>query len=432
LVHQASAQEAVRLREIFSPDYQYRVSTRVQLTGRLSLPPEKGKPVGPLVIKGSSAIDYDERILVSRNDGEVDKTVRIYRRMDFERRVGEQLQKNALREDVRRLVVMRMRNVEVPFCPEGPLSRSEIDLVRTDVFTPALVSLLPSQPVREGERWVARAGAVQELTDLERIEEGQVECQLEGVVSVEKRRHARVTFSGTVRGTNEDGPNRQTLDGYFFFDLESNHLSYLFLKGIHYLLDRDGKESGRVEGQFVLTRQAHTLARELSDEALKGLTLQPNVENTQLVYDNPDLGLRFLYPRRWRVAGDLGRQVRLDGSDGSGLLITLEPPARVPTAAQFLAESRGWFLSQKARVVRADPPQRVQFGTREMDHFALEVETAKERLFMDYYLVRQAAGGATLAARIPLAEPTAMQREVERIARSVTISQPRRQAPAGK
>ena len=51
---------------------------------------------------------------------------------------------------------------------------------------------------------------------------------------------------------------------------------------------------------------------------------------------------------------------------------------------------------------------------------------------MDYYLVLQAAGGATLAARIPLAEPTAMQREVERIARSVTISQPRRQAPAGK
>ena len=62
-----------------------------------------------------------------------------------------------------------------------------------------------------------------------------------------------MALSGTVRGINEDGPNRQQLDGYFFFDLESNHISYLTFKGVHVLLDRDGKESGRVEGRFVLT-----------------------------------------------------------------------------------------------------------------------------------------------------------------------------------
>ena len=36
-----------------------------------------------------------------------------------------------------------------------------------------------------------------------------------------------------------------------------------------------------------------------------------------LRFNNADLGLRFLYPRRWRVAGGMGRQVRLDGADGT-------------------------------------------------------------------------------------------------------------------
>src|SRR5207253_226702 len=107
------------------------------------------------------------------------------------------------------------------------------------------------------------------------------------VAVLERRRHARVAFTGSVRGTNEDGPLRQQLDGYFFFDLESQHLSYLYLKGVNFVLDRDGREVGRVEGQFVLTRQVSARPRDLSDEALRGVALEPNADNTRLLYDNP-------------------------------------------------------------------------------------------------------------------------------------------------
>ena len=51
---------------------------------------------------------------------------------------------------------------------------------------------------------------------------------------------ARIQFAGTVAGVNEDGPNRQQLDGYCYFDLESQHVSYVFLKGVHLLLDKEG------------------------------------------------------------------------------------------------------------------------------------------------------------------------------------------------
>ncbi len=316
-VSSLSAEEPISLRERFPAGYEYHVSTRVDLAGTLSVPPEKDKAAPkPLSVRGSSAIEYDERILDVAADNQVRKTVRLCRRTDFRRTVGDRPQETSLRPRVCRLVLLRQQNKEVPFSPDGPLTWGEIDLIRTDVFTPALAGLLPGHAVRLGDRWSATQSAIQELTDLERIDEGSLECRLEQFTSVEKRRHARIAFRGTIRGANEDGPNRQELDGYFFFDLESNHLSYLYLRGKHFMLDKDGKEVGRIEGRFVLTRQANTRAADLSETALRGVALEPNADNTLLLYDNADLGSAlFVSPslarrRRARQSGDAGRRRR--------------------------------------------------------------------------------------------------------------------------
>jgi hypothetical protein len=417
----ARAQDPYLLREAFPAGYQYHVSTRVDVAGSLSLPPDKnGTSSKPLAVTGDSAIEYDERVLDAGADGEVRKTLRIYRRIDFRRKVGDRPQESTIRQPVRRLVVLRLRQAEVPFSPDGPLTWGEIDLVRTDVFTPALAGLLPERAVRPGDRWTAANTAVQELTDMERIDDGRIECRFEQVTTLAGRRYARVALAGTVRGLNEDGPNRQQLDGYFFFDLQSSHLSYLTLKGVNALLDKDGKVLGSVEGRFVLTRRPQTQAPDLSDEALRGVGLDPTAENTELLYDNRDLGIRFLHPRRWRVGAVRGAQVTLDETNGSGLLITVEPADRVPSAAQFLAESRDFLQKQKQRLIRAEPPQRVA-GSGELDHFALEAEAGGQRVLLDYYVTRQPSGGVTLAARLLPNDLSALQREVERIARTIQV-----------
>jgi hypothetical protein len=418
----ARAGDPITLREAFPAGYQYHVSSRVELSGTLSLPPDKGQTAPkPLPLTGKSAIEYDERVLTAA-DGKVDRTVRIYRRIDFQRKVGDRPQESTIRPAVRRMVLIRHNHAEVPFSPDGPLMWGEIDLVRTDVFTPALAGLLPDKPVRPGDDWTATNAAVEELTDLDSIDEGKVECRLDQVTDLGGRRHARVTLAGTVRGVNEDGPNRQRLEGYFFFDLESNHLSYVYLKGVHSLLDKDGKEAGHIEGTFVLTRQAHQRCPELRDEALKGVTLEPNDDNTLLLYDNPELGLRLLHPRRWRVAGVRGRQLGLDEANGSGLLLTLEPPGRVPTGGQFLAESRAYLEQQKAKVLKTTPPVLLQGPPHELAHFALDTEAAGQKATMDYYVLRQPQGGAVLAARLLPADLANLQKEVERIARSITVT----------
>lgn len=422
----AAAQEPLTLRERFPADYQYHVSTRVELSGTLTVPAEKDKPAPkPLTLAGQSAIEYDERVLTS-SDNRVQKTLRIYRRMDFDRKVGDRAQDSTLRPEVRRLVLIRSKNVEVPYSPDGPLLWGEIDLVRVDVFTPALAGFLPEQAVRPGDRWAASAEAVAELTDMEKIDDGRLECRLDEVTTLAGRRHARITLSGTVRGVNEDGPSKQSVDGYFFFDLESHHVSYLTFKGVHQLLDKDGKESGRIEGRFVLTRQANVRSPDLADSAIRGLGLEPNADNTRLLYDNAELGVRFLYPRRWRVSSERGRQITLDDGGGSGVLVTLDAAARVPAAGQYLKETREFFEKQKGKVLRVDEPRRLQNAPQELDAFAVEVDMNSQRAQMDYYILKQEKGSATVAARLLPRDITELRPEIDRLARSLTITQPQK------
>jgi hypothetical protein len=416
------AQEVARLREKLPPGSAYQVSCRVDLSGHLSLPPEKGQAARTLTITGTSAIEYDERVLALAADGQVQRTARLCRRMDFQRKVGTQEEQTSLRPAVRRLVILRHKNVEVPFSPDGPLTWNEIDLIRTDVFTPALTGLLPDGPTQVGQRWRASAVAVQELTDLERIEEGGLECKLEQLTTLAGRRHARVGFSGSMRGPGEDGPTGHQLDGFLLFDLESSHLSYVSFHGVQTLLDKGGKAAGKIEGNFVLTRRPIAVPADLSDAGLRGRALEPNAENTLLLYDNPELGVRFLYPRRWRVAGVHGRQLAVDEGRGSGLLLTVEPPARVPTGQQFLNETRAYLEQQKAKVLGVGPIQALQKGPPAIEQFGLDLDLAGQRAHMEYFVVREANGGVTVAARLMPAELAALQPEVRLIVQSLRLT----------
>jgi hypothetical protein len=187
---------------------------------------------------------------------------------------------------------------------------------------------------------------------------------------------------------------------------------------VHILLDKDDKEVGRVEGRFVMSRQVDTKCKEISDEGLKGATLEPDADNSLLLYDNPDLGVKFLHPRRWRVAGVRGNQVTLDGADGSGMMLTLEAAAKTPTGEQFLTESREWLAGQKAKLLRTEEVKR----TQGLDHFALEAEVTGQKVLMDYYVLRGADGGLLVAARLLPDDLDALRKEVERIARSASIT----------
>jgi hypothetical protein len=420
----SSAQEAGTLTEAFKPGHSYRVDVQVKLSGRLALPQEKGKAPQVVSIAGESRLQYDERILAAE-DANTLKAVRAYREVEFKRTLGPVAQEASIRPSVRRMVVMKSGPRKAPFSPDGPLTWGEIDVVRTDVFTPAAVpGLLPTGPVKPGQSWKPTDAAVAELTDMEKVEEGSLTVEFVGVAVVNGRRTARLGVGGTVRGVNEDGPSRQRLDGTAYFDLESNLLVYLSLKGTHELLDGSGQVMGAIDGQFTMKRSPlGQVPPDLSDPSLAGLVLTPTPENTLLLYDNPDLGVRFLYPRGWRIGAVQGKQVTLDHARlGAGVLITVEPAAKVPTADEYAKEITAFLQKEKAAVTASEPPTRVRGEPATLDRFRLDTTFGMDKVRLEYAVLKQSDGGATVAARLPAEHAAQLLPDVERVIRSLSIT----------
>jgi hypothetical protein len=413
----AQGQEPVQLTESFAKDAQYNVNCQVEITGVLTLPAGKDNKPTSLKVTGKSAIKYDERILRVA-DRKVDRTVRNYRQLEFERKVGAEEQRSKLRPEVQRLVILRHKQYEVPFCPSGPLTWGEIELVRTDVFAPALAGLFPDKAVRPGDRWKADNMAIQELTDLERIDKADFTCTFEKVTTLLGRRTAHVQFEGKVHGVGEDGNALHELRGACYIDVEANFLTYLYVKGTHHLLDKAGNTTGKIEGTFIMTRTREPQTKELADEALRGLTLEPNADNTLLLFDHPQIGARFTYPRNWRIAGFNEKQIGIDENRGSGLLISLTPAAQTPTGAQFYQETVQFLAKQKAQIVREDRPRS---GPSGWENFAFLADVNKERVMLQYFTTRQGNFGATLTARILPAHAAEVAPDVERIAKSLQL-----------
>ena len=422
----AAGQEAVTLAEAFKPGLCYTAEVRVKLDGKLAIPAGKDKPPQVVPLTGASRLVYDERLLDPDEAGG-QKAVRQYREVEFRRALGTNVQDAGIRPAVRRMVVIRAGDRRAPFSPDGPLTWGEIDIVRTDVFLPATIpGLLPPNPVKPGQSWKASAAAVAELTDLEVVEDGGVAVEFAGVTTADGRRVARLRVFGTVRGVNQDGPNRQKLDGTAYFDLDAGMLSYLSVRGSHELLDgQTGHTVGVIDGQFVLTRKPlGQPPAELADAALRGLRLKPDADNTLLLYDDPNLGVRFQHPRGWKVGAVQGKQVTLDHTRlVGGILITVEPAGKVPAAEDYLREVTAFLQKEKATVTTLTNPTRVRAeAASTLDRFALAATFDKDAAVMEYGVLRQPDGGATVAARLPQGAAGDLRPEVERVVRSLTVT----------
>ena len=419
----AQAQEAVRLAETFDPAAPYRVELTVTMAGRLTLPTKKDQPAEAVAVGGNSTLTYDERPLIA-DEPKTDKVIRAYRGIDFKRTIGDKDQTASIREGVRRMVVLRSeKGKKAPFSPDGPLLWSEIDVVKHDIFTPVLVAgLLPKDEVKPGSKWTANAAAIAELTDLETIDEGGIAVEFASVVMLNERKLAKLAITGTVRGTNEDGPTRQKLDGTAYFDIEAKRLTYLKLNGVHEMLGSDGKAIGRIDGTFTMTRSASKEFDDISDAKLAGKELKPTEENSLLLYDNAELGLKFLYPRRWRVGSVQGRQVTLDEPRGGGILLTVETTDRLPTVEKYQDEVKAFLAKQQAKIAPLAAPVRTADKPIRIDRFGIDAELKTGKARLEYAVTSGPKGGVLVAARLPAEDAAELKVDLERILKQLEVT----------
>ncbi len=103
------------------------------------------------------------------------------------------------------------------------------------------------------------------------------------------------------------------------------------------------------------------------------------------------------------------------------MLLTVDGAANIPQAAAFQKEVTVNLAKQKVRVVRMAAGRPLAAG---VESFFVEAESAGQRVFLLYLLVRQAAGGAVLTANLRAAELTSARQDVEGIARSLVLTAP--------
>jgi hypothetical protein len=407
-----------RLAESLPSGTKVNVTVSVQLDGDVTLPGKTGAKPQRLAVTGASKLEYDERALPAE-DIETGKLLRIYRKIEIQRTVGDRKQTADIRKEVRRLIVLRTAKAKSPFSPDGPLTWNEIDVVKHDLFAPALASdLLPNKAVKPGDAWTAGPNAVKELTDLGKVTGGDLKITFIGIVQFDGKERARLGLEGVLRGVDDNGPARHTLDGTAYVDLDSSLLSYLSVKGSHELLDGEGTTLGRLDGRFTMTRKLSDTDA-LSDAAIAKLELKPNGENTRLLYKNDEV--QFTYPRRWRVAAEQGKQITLDGPNGAGILLTLETAKTLPTAEAFRKETLAFLAKEKGTVSRETAIRRAKTDRGDLDRFGFDAEMGKDKVRLEYAVLTATSGGATIAARLPLRDADELTKDVEVMQRELKL-----------
>ena len=74
----------------------------------------------------------------------------------------------------------------------------------------------------------------------------------------------------------------------------------------------------------------------------------------------------------------------LDHAPRRRLLITVEPPAKVPTADDYLKETLAVLEKQKATVTATEKPTRVRAEPVQLDRFALDATIGANKLRLEY------------------------------------------------
>ncbi len=415
-----TAQDPILLSENPDPKLEFLIQADSTSSGEIFVPLEMGKPPVKQEISGASRYVYNERILpVNPKDAEV-RSIRLYSKYDLERRIGDVRQGISLRPEVKQLVLLKKGTAKIPFSPDGPLTWGEIDLVRRDLLLPAFAKVCPSAPVKVGDTWMIDEKTALEISGLERLNKGsELTAKFENLVRTEAKEIATITIKGTLVGQNEDGPSQQKLDIVLSLDVRKRFINFVEIKGEESPLDEKGKPQGSIKGKLTLNRTVESTPI-FADEKIKKLKLEPDDENTQLLSEDEIPGIKFIHSRRWRLGRTTGRQITLDELSGrGGILLTLETPDKVPTAKAFLEEAKKELQERKAKIVNEGKIEKIN---DQLERFTLDTEISDKKVRLDYYIIHQTNGGATLVASSSSEDKSGLSAEVEKIAKSFTVT----------
>ena len=289
----AAAAERVELRETATDPRTYAVSAHLDVAGQLQTSVGNGKAVG-MKLNVDANCGYSERRLVGAGrDAEALRSLRHYQKMVAEIHVGEQTSVSQLRPGVRLIVAQGQREGTQLFSPAGPLSYSELELLKMPADSLNVLALLPDTPVEPGDTWKPADWVLQFLTGLEAVEKTALTCKLESVSGGV----ARVSLQGEIVGASLGAASVVKVSGHYLFDTELKHLTHAEVT--HAVKQSVGTVSPGLDAlaKVVIERKVSDQPLAIGDKS--EIPLDPNPASLLLMFESPEWNVRFYYPRQW-------------------------------------------------------------------------------------------------------------------------------------
>jgi hypothetical protein len=241
--------------------------------------------------------------------------------------------------DDRRLIVVENGAVRPNmYCPDGTLTREQLDLVDTVGNSCVIDGLLPEKPVTDGEAWPSDAAVMGALLTLDSV----AVCEVQSVLEEFNASFAKVRLVGVVHGVAEGAATEHEVRGVYLFDRRLRRITRLNLA-----VREQRSIAGATPGLDAVARlqikiEPAESAPQLADAAVATAIKTRHLPPRELVLESPAMGFRIQHDRNWFVTSRQRENITLRRVDGSDLIaqctLTMLPPksaGRQTTLEQF-------------------------------------------------------------------------------------------------
>jgi len=291
------AADKVELAEASTDQRAYRVTVRMELDGHVQTAIGDAKAIA-MKLSGAAELAYHERRLPTLGrEAAGFRGLRFYDQAGLTSQVADRKTESTLRNEMRQIVAEGQTEGLRLYCPNGPLTYEEIELLRPPVDSLAAVALLPTDRVEIGEKWQTPRWAIQFLTALEAVEKATLESTLESV----ENEIAKVALKGEAAGGILGAASQVKLTGHYLFDLKRQCLIELELN------QTENRAVGAASPGLQVTAKA-TLKREpvgdlegLNDAAIAKIPREPDPGMLILLLNSAEWGARIYHDRQWNL-----------------------------------------------------------------------------------------------------------------------------------
>jgi hypothetical protein len=339
----ASAQ-TVTLAAAPRPGDSARFTLELKLTGEMILTENGAKQ--PVKIEATARHRFAE-ITLAVAEGLPARSARWYDEAAATATVGGDKSDRALPADRRLVVAARNPDGVFGYCPAGPVTRDDLDLV-TEHFDPhCLAGLLPGKAVAVGDTWPVADPAAQAAGLLD----GVTKNTLQGKLTAAADGRATFAVTGTVEGVENGAKVVLVVDATGTFDAAAGAITELAWK------QTDDRAAGPVTPAATVAA-AITLRREAVGSVPAALAadqlaaLPADIPAAARLLKHPGPGYELLHPRDWHVTGQTDSHLILRLLDGGEFVAqatvsrwTKAAPGRHTPADEFkkaASSAPGW------------------------------------------------------------------------------------------